>query len=114
MYAESGLARTVKTTQVNAGNVTKIDKLPRGQKQTVYADTDCQGAEKRTLKRDRTWHITPKRGSVQTMPKGELKERAYESNGSTNLERPFRALKRQFGHQKNVFQGAAQGHHPKY
>ncbi|MGY3041057.1 IS5 family transposase [Rhodanobacter sp. TND4EL1] len=73
-------------------------------------ETGYQGAEKRALKRGRTWYIAAKRGRMKAMSDGELKEAVQhiehmKAAVRSKVEHPLRVVKWQFGYQKVRFKG---------
>jgi IS5 family transposase len=109
---ESGLVHTVTTTAANEADVTQVEKLLHGKEKTVHADAGYTGAQRRAKKRGRQWHIAAKRGTVRTMPEGELKEATKDLEYikaaiRAKVEHPFRVIKRQFGYVKVRYRGLA-------
>jgi len=110
---ESGLVHTVTTTAANVADVTQVEALLHGKETVVHADAGYTGADKRVKpKRQRTWHIAAKRGTVKAMPEGKLKRAIEEletlkARMRARVEHPFRVVKRQFGFVKVRFRGLA-------
>jgi transposase, IS5 family len=67
--AESGLVHTVTTTPANTADVTEVEKLLHGEESVAHADAGYRGAERHVARRDLTWHIAARRGSVKAMPR---------------------------------------------
>jgi transposase, IS5 family len=110
--AESGLVHTVTTTPANTADVLEVEKLLHGEETVAHADAGYVGADKRVTRRGLTWHIAARRGSVKTMPEGELKQvtkrlEYLKSAVRAKVEHPFRVIKRQFGYQKVRYRGLA-------
>jgi transposase, IS5 family len=110
--AASGLVHTVTTTPANTGDVMEVEKLLQGDETVAYADAGYLGADKRIARRGLTRHIGARRGSIKTMPEGELKQvtkrlEYLKSAVRAKVEHPFRVIKRQFGYQKVRYRGLA-------
>ncbi len=106
--------QTVTTAAANFADVVEIGKLLHGKEKTVYADAGYIGAEKREgmTKQGQTWHIPAKRGSIEAMPEGALKDAAKHEEHMkaavrSKVEYPLRVMKRQFVYQKVRFKGLA-------
>jgi DNA polymerase II small subunit/DNA polymerase delta subunit B len=82
-------------------------KLLHGGEAMVYGDAGYTAANKREeLKSSKVaWHIARRRSTVKALPEGELKTLTgwiehLKAKVRAKVERPFRVIKRQFGHTK--------------
>ena len=109
---DSGLVHTVVTTAANEADVEVVDELLHGKETTVHADAGYTGADKRVVRKNLTWKIATKRGTLKAMPDGKHKDglQAIEKAKArirARVEHPFRVLKQQFGYAKVRFRGLA-------
>jgi IS5 family transposase len=114
--AESGLVHTVRTTSANAADITEAAKLLHGEERYAYADAGYTGVAKREeiateeAKSQVEWYVAEKRGKIEAMAEGKLKEQAkkverLKAQIRAKVEHPFRVVKRQFGYVKVRFRG---------
>ncbi len=114
----SGLVHTVTTTAANTADVTEAANLLHGEESHVYADAGYTGVAKREeivsdeAKRQVEWYVAEKRGTIDAMPEGKLKEQAkkvekLKAQIRALGEHPFRVVKCQFGYVKVRFRGLA-------
>jgi IS5 family transposase len=120
--AESGLVHSLVTTPAHTGEVTQAHHLLHGKEKHVFADAGYTGIDKRDeiqqaqaqgrIKRKLTWHVAMKRGKLQTMTEGRVKE-LYTAMEHTKaqirarVEHPFHVIKNLFGHKKARYKGLA-------
>ena len=82
--AESGLVHSVHATAANESDVAHTHELLHGRETRVHADAGYTGVDKReeikqaqdqgSIRKDITWHVAAKRGKVQELSEGPLKE----------------------------------------
>ncbi len=102
--SHSGLVRVVVGTAANTADVTQIDKLLTGDEKSVHGDSGYTGAQK-YVKGQAELHIAEKRGKIQAMAEGVLKDATValerlKAQLRARVEHPFRVLKCQFGFTK--------------
>lgn len=110
--ADSGLVQTVVTTPANEADVEVAEELLHGKEDVVYADAGYTGADKRIARKNLRWEIAAKRGRIQAMPEGRVKQAVQKAEHRkasirAKVEHPFRVIKRQFGLVKVRFRGLA-------
>ena len=110
----SGLVHAVHGTAANVNDVVEGNSLLHGQETEVFADSGCQGADKRPDSPESVvWHVAMKPGKLEVLDKttaiGRLKEQLEKVKASVRakVEHPFRGIKRQFGHVKVRYRGLA-------
>lgn len=114
----SGLVHSVTTTAANVADITETAKLLHGKEEAVWADAGYTGIAKREeIATDETksridWQVAAKRGTIEAMPEGALKEETkkvekLKAQIRAKVEHPFRVIKRQFGYVKVRFKGLA-------
>ena len=120
--AESGLVHSVHATAANESDVAHTHELLHGQEQRVHADAGYTGVHKREeikqaqdkgeIRKDISWHVAAKRGQVQGLPEGPLKEltTALEHKMAqvrARVEHPYHVLKNLFRYKKVSYRGLA-------
>jgi len=110
--AESGLVHTVIGTSGNVNDVVPANSLLHGQENTVFADSGYRGAHKRPDARPNvTWHIAVRPSDRRRLKVGARlgaildKIETLKASVRAKVERPFRVIKRQFGHTKVRYRG---------
>ena len=120
--AESGLVHSVHATAANESDVAHTHELLHGQEQRVHADAGYTGVHKREeikqaqdkgeIRKDISWHVAAKRGQVQGLPEGPLKDltTALEHKKAqvrARVEHPYHVLKNLFRYKKVSYRGLA-------
>lgn len=120
--AESGLVRSVHATAANESDVAHTNELLHGKEKQVHADAGYTGVDKRDeikraqdeggIRTDVTWHVAAKRGKIQSMPEGLLKELTVaverkKAQIRARVEHPYHVLKNLFGYKKVSYRGLA-------
>jgi IS5 family transposase len=120
--AESGLVHSMVATAANAGDVTQTQYLLHGKEKHVFADAGYAGVDKREeidkaqtegrIRRGLTWHVAMKRGKLQAMAEGPVKElltamERTKAQVRARVEHPFHVIKNLFAHKKARYKGLA-------
>lgn len=120
--AESGLVHSVHATAANESDVAHTNELLHGEEKHVHADAGYTGVDKRDeikraqdqggIRTDVTWHVAAKRGKIQSMPEGLLKELTVaverkKAQIRARVEHPYHVLKNLFGYKKVSYRGLA-------
>ena len=120
--AESGLVHSVHATAANESDVAHTHEVLHGQEERVHADAGYTGVEKReeikqaqadgSIRKDITWHVAAKRGSVKAMPEGLLKEitlklERKKAQIRARVEHPYHVIKNLFHYKKVSYRGLA-------
>jgi IS5 family transposase len=113
--AESGLVHTVVGTAANVADVTCAPALLHGEEKTGFGDAGYTGVEKRMDKEGKgsseiTWEVALKRGKLQAMAEGEIKEltrqlERLKARVRARVEHPFHIIKNLFGYRKVRYRG---------
>jgi IS5 family transposase len=101
-------------TAANVSDVTQARALVHGDEREVFADAGYQGAQKREEIQDvkANWHIAMRPGKRRNLnkntPLGHLVDECerLKARIRAKVERPFRVIKRQFGHLKVRYRGS--------
>lgn len=116
---DSGLVHSVSATAANVADVAQAHTLLHGQEKEAYADAGYQGVEKRDEITERhpdvEWHVAAKRGKINAMPEGLLKDLAKgmekaKARVRAAVEHPFHVLKNLFGYRKVRYCGLAKNY----
>jgi IS5 family transposase len=120
--ADSGLVHSLHVTAANESDVAHTHELLHGQERRVHADAGYCGVDKRAeivtaqaegrVDAHIRWLVAAKRGSVQAMPEGVLKELTIlverkKAQIRSLVEHPFHVVKNLFGHKKVSYKGLA-------
>jgi transposase, IS5 family len=120
--ADSGLVHSVHVTAANESDVAHTHELLHGQERRVHSDAGYCGVDKRAeivtaqaegrIGAHVKWLVAAKRGSVQAMPEGVLKELTIlverkKAQIRSLVEHPFHVVKNLFGHKKVSYKGLA-------
>ncbi|MBW4049368.1 MAG: IS5 family transposase [Proteobacteria bacterium] len=106
--ADSDLVHTVVGTAAHVSDRTQAHALVHGEESDASADPGYQGVEKRedTQAIETEWHVTTRLGKRRALDKSKpaaaLIDRIEQAKARirAKVERPFRVVKRQFGHVK--------------
>ena len=120
--AESGLVHSVHATAANESDVAHTHELLHGRETRVHADAGYTGVDKReeikqaqdqgSIRKDITWHVAAKRGKVQELPEGPLKELTVmverkKAQIRARVEHPYHVIKNLFHYKKVSYRGLA-------
>jgi transposase, IS5 family len=120
--AQSGLVHSVHATAANESDVAHAHELLHGQETRVHADAGYTGVNKReeirqaqaegSIRQDIEWHVAAKRGRVQGMSEGPLKELTVlmerkKAQIRARVEHPYHVLKNLFHYKKVSYRGLA-------
>jgi IS5 family transposase len=120
--ADSGLVHSVHATPANESDVAHAHELLHGQEKRVHADAGYVGIDKRDeiltaqdegrIDANITWLVAAKRGTVEAMAEGFMKELAVaverrKAQLRSLVEHPFHVIKNLFGHKKVSYKGLA-------
>jgi IS5 family transposase len=114
--AQSGLVHRVSGTAAHVADIAQTHALLHGQEKKVHADAGYLGVEKREEiaagHAGIEWHVAAKRGKVQAMAEGLVKEltrrlEKAKAQVRARVEHPFHVLKNLFRHRKARYRGLA-------
>lgn len=114
--AQSGLVHTVQGTAANVSDISQTHALLHGEEEEAFADAGYLGVEKRAEvvagAPDLQWYVAARRGQVQAMKEGLLKDLTVEletlkARIRARVEHPFHILKNLFQHRKTRYRGLA-------
>lgn len=114
--AESGLVHSLSGTAANVADIAQSHALLHGEEKVAYADAGYLGIEKRqeiviqcpALQ----WHVAAKRGKVQALAEGRIKELTVQlerlkAQVRARVEHPFHIIKNLFRYRKTRYRGLA-------
>jgi IS5 family transposase len=120
--AASGLVHSVLATAANESDVVHAEEVLHGSEDSVFADSGYTGIEKReeivqaqatgTIRSDIKWYVAEKRGKVEKLESGHLKDlkvslERYKAKIRARVEHPFHVVKNLFKHKKVRYKGLA-------
>jgi IS5 family transposase len=114
--AKSGLVHALTATAANVADITQTHALLHGGEKEAFADAGYLGVEKRGEIAagfpKLTWYVSAKRGKVQALAEGRVKEPTlrYEKAKAqvrARVEHPFHVIKNLFRHRKVRYRGLA-------
>jgi IS5 family transposase len=114
--AKSGLVHALTATAANVADITQTHALLHGGEKEAFADAGYLGVEKRGEIAagfpKLTWYVAAKRGKVQALAEGRVKELTlrYEKAKAqvrARVEHPFHVIKNLFRHRKVRYRGLA-------